>query len=308
MDEFLHDMSWVLPLRSDAATAVFNGFTFLGYAPFFLIFLPIGYWLWDRRLFTRLAVLITLTALVNGWLKDLWQDPRPAAGYQLDGDRVDGSYGLPSGHAQVAVAMWFWLAWEIRRPWAWLTAAVIVAGVCFSRLYLGVHDVEDVLAGIALGVVSLGVFAVLVHEGVIGRWRRLPPWADFLVIAAAIPGLWLIWPDGEDPAGIAAILFFLLGWIAGAALDERAAPEPPQLPAWWTRVLMAAGGIAGLFALQGSLAAAGAAAGLPPGLTGYLAVTAMGLYATWAAPAAFRALGLTRPAGAGDPGATAARD
>ena len=64
VESFLHDMSWVLPFRSETATIIFNGFTFLGYTPFFLIFLPIGYWLWDRALFTRLAVLIAITALV----------------------------------------------------------------------------------------------------------------------------------------------------------------------------------------------------------------------------------------------------
>ncbi|MBO6635042.1 MAG: phosphatase PAP2 family protein, partial [Parvibaculum sp.] len=123
MEGFLHDLSWVLPLRSDVATTIFNGFTFLGYTPFFLIFLPIGYWLWDRKVFTRLTVLIALVAVMNSWLKDFWQDARPDPAFQLDSDRVADSYGLPSGHAQVAIAMWFWLAYEIRRPWAWAAAA-----------------------------------------------------------------------------------------------------------------------------------------------------------------------------------------
>src|SRR5512139_126576 len=102
MESFLHDLSWVLPLRSDIATAIFNGFTALGYLPFYLALLPLGYWLWDKDMFTRLAVLIMASALVNGFLKDLFDDPRPALEFALD-PRVRESYGLPSGHAQVAV-------------------------------------------------------------------------------------------------------------------------------------------------------------------------------------------------------------
>lgn len=294
VENFLHDMSWVLPLRSDTATVIFNGFTFLGYAPFFLIFLPIGYWLWDRKLFTRLTVLIAITAVVNGWLKDFWQDARPDPAFQLDGDRVADSYGLPSGHAQVAIAMWLWLAYEMKRPWAWAAAVFIAAGVCFSRLYLGVHDMEDILVGIALGLLSLAVFAVLVHENVVARWRRFPAWIDFAVILIAIPLVWLVWPQGEDPTGIASVLFLLLGWFAGAALDRKAAPEEPMLPAWWLRIVMAAGGIVGLFILQAGLMSGGTAIGLPEAITGYIAFTVMGLYATWIAPAVFRALKLMR--------------
>ena len=60
MESFLHDISWVVPLRNDTLTLIFNGFTFLGYLPFFLIFLPMGYWLFDKPMFTRLAVLVGL--------------------------------------------------------------------------------------------------------------------------------------------------------------------------------------------------------------------------------------------------------
>lgn len=294
MDNFLHDLSWVLPLRSDTATVVFNGFTWLGYTPFFLIFLPVGYWLWDRALFTRLAVLIAVTAVVNGWLKDFWQDARPDPAFQLDAKRVQDSYGLPSGHAQVAVAMWLWLAYEIKRPWAWAAAIFIVAGVCFSRLYLGVHDVEDILVGIGLGLISIAVFAVLVQENVVARWRRLPAFTDFAIIIVTIPLLWLIWPAGSEPHVIATVLFLLLGWFAGAALDRRAAPEKPILPAWWLQTLMAVGGVFGLFVLRDMLGRAGIAAGLPKAATAYFVATAIGLYATYLAPEIFRRLRLMK--------------
>ena len=50
------------------------------------------------------------------------------------------------------------LAWELRRGWAWLVAGVIATGIIFSRLYLGAHDVEDVLGGALLGIATLLVF------------------------------------------------------------------------------------------------------------------------------------------------------
>lgn len=294
VENFLHDLSWVVPLRSDTATVVFNGFTWLGYAPFFLMFLPVGYWLWDRALFTRLAVLIAVTAIVNGWLKDFWQDARPDPAFQLDADRVSDSYGLPSGHAQVAVAMWLWLAYEMRRPWAWVLAVFIAAGVCFSRLYLGVHDVEDVLVGIVLGLISIAIFAVLVHENIVAKWRRLPAWMDFAVIIVAIPLLWVVWPNEREPDQIAAVLFLLLGWFAGATMDRKAAPEKPVLPAWWLQALMAVGGVIGLFAVRYLLGRAGVAVGLPNAMIAYIVFTCLGIYATYIAPAIFRALKLMK--------------
>lgn len=288
-------MNWVLPLRNDLATTIFYGFTFLGYSPFFLIFLPIGYWLWDRDMFTRLTVLIGLTAVMNGWFKDYWQDPRPAAAFQLDAERVAHSYGRPSGHAQVAVAMWFWLAWELRRPWAWGLAAFIASGVIFSRLYLGVHDLDDVVTGAILGFITLGIFAWLVSERIIAFIRKLPAGFEFAVIIVSIPALWLIWPNGENPGPIAGVLFLLLGWFAGAALDKKAAPEKPQLPAWWLQILMAIGGTLGLFALRFAATRLAEAAGLSHPVTGLGVLALLGFYATGIAPWIFRKLGLMRP-------------
>jgi membrane-associated phospholipid phosphatase len=104
MESFLHDISWVVPLRSALLTLIFKGLTLLGYTEFFLLFLPIGYWLWDKKMFTRLAMLIGLVALTNTFLKDLFHDPRPPIAFALD-PQVGESFGFPSGHAQVATAM-----------------------------------------------------------------------------------------------------------------------------------------------------------------------------------------------------------
>ena len=54
MNELLHSLDWVLPLRSDQLTPLMRFFTLLGYEKFILFFLPLGYWAWHRGVFLRL--------------------------------------------------------------------------------------------------------------------------------------------------------------------------------------------------------------------------------------------------------------
>ncbi len=61
------------------------------------------------------------------------------------------SFGFPSGHTSGAVAMWGGLAVVFRkRALAWL-APFMVALIAFTRVYLGVHFLADVLGGALLG-------------------------------------------------------------------------------------------------------------------------------------------------------------
>lgn len=70
----------------------------------------------------------------------------------IDAYRLSGlDFGLPSGHTSSAFAVWGGLAVVFRRRWlAWL-AALMIALIAFSRLYLGVHFLADVVGGAVLG-------------------------------------------------------------------------------------------------------------------------------------------------------------
>ena len=287
MEHFLHDITWVLPLRSDAATQIFTAFSALGYTPFFFIMLPVGYWLCGQAMFTRLAMLIGFVALTNSFLKDLFQDPRPPIALALDG-KVGDSFGFPSGHAQIAVAMWFWLAHEIKRFWAWGLAAVIAAGVCFSRLYLGVHDVEDVLGGALLGVASIVIFAGFVNDR---AWSRANPIVYLIVILSALPVLLFAWPHAPVPAGLFGLVGFLLAWMVGRVL-ERDFIGYARHPNWLLAGLGAALGLAGVFAL---LKFGGAPfEALDPRLAQALQFGLTAFFVTAIAPALFRLVRLAK--------------
>jgi len=218
METFLHDISWVPALRTPELTILFNGLTWLGYSTFFLIFLPIGYWLWDKNMFTRLAVLIIITGILNGFLKDLFHDPRPPLQFSID-PRVGDSFGFPSGHAQIAVAMWLWLAYEIKRVWAWAAAILIAIGVCASRLYVGVHDMEDVLGGALLGLATIVAYRVLVSDE-FKFWHDANPLLQFAAIIALQVVVWFAWPGAKGPDSSFSLFGLLMGWWLGVVLDR----------------------------------------------------------------------------------------
>tara|TARA_R110000868_G_scaffold29330_11_gene109043 strand:- start:2640 stop:3515 length:876 start_codon:yes stop_codon:yes gene_type:complete len=290
--DFLHNMEWVLPLRSDTATIIFNALTWLGYGTFFLIALPLVYWLWNRAIAMRLVVLIAITAVINGWLKDYWQDPRPPRELWLD-QRVDDSYGRPSGHAQVSFAMWTWMAYEIKKSWAWAAAIIIVAGVCLSRLYLAVHDIDDILTGVSLGIVGMLLF-IWLQSSAFAAIRNLPVLAHLVLIVAAGAALFVVWPTGENPVPVVGLLALLFGWFIGADMDHRLAPATPVLPVWPLRLVMGIGGVVVLFALQIALKKGIAAAGVEGTVSSYATSAILGFYMTGLAPLAFRALKLVK--------------
>jgi len=81
------------------------------------------------------------------------------------------SYSFPSGHAQVSLAVYGALALVVARrvPSRRLAVAVMVVAalwilaIGFSRLYLGVHFLSDVLAGYAAGAAWLALLYVVIE-------------------------------------------------------------------------------------------------------------------------------------------------
>ena len=120
-------------------------FTFLGSEECFLFILPALYWSINASLGARLGAILLFNAGLNEIFKLAFHGPRP---YWVDGRvkalAVEGSFGIPSGHAQLSVALWGTLAAQAKRPWAWVAAIAVMLMVGLSRIYLGVHFPHDV--------------------------------------------------------------------------------------------------------------------------------------------------------------------
>jgi len=116
------------------------------------------YFVRKRFRYHLLALVLTIPVgmLLNGMLKYAFHRSRPAWD---DPTLMIGSFSFPSGHAMAATLLYgFLAAFGVRRvqAWRWRVPVVLAAGLLvvligFSRLYLGVHFLSDVLAGMAAG-------------------------------------------------------------------------------------------------------------------------------------------------------------
>lgn len=169
----------VTEIRTPLITTLFVWITQIG-NPFVFacvsVFIAIMYILRGRSyeavLFLSALIIAVISLTV---LKNIFQISRPVSGiYSVDG------WSFPSGHATVATAFFFLLAHTL---WGKMKSAkektILIVGsvvgalvICFSRLYLGAHWTLDILAGVALGLLSVS-FTILMFNVFIEENRPL---------------------------------------------------------------------------------------------------------------------------------------
>lgn len=214
----------------------FNAITFLGETEFFLLFFPFLLWAVDKSTGQRAAFLTLAGLSINTWAKELIGHPRPfewpstATSPVLDLNNNARGHGLPSGHTQSALMLWFYLAYHFKRPWLWILAAILFILISFSRVYLGVHFPTDLVGGAVLGLILLLLF--IKFEDTIATALTAPPVWLQVGLAIIIPLLLiLVFPHRDIVTAVSALSGFGLGIIfdrravnftAGGSVQQRA--------------------------------------------------------------------------------------
>jgi undecaprenyl-diphosphatase len=159
---------WLAGERTALGTDIFRVLTFFGGPAVVIVTATVVCLALYRRGRIVDAAFIPLVLggaeLLNLVLKLAFHRPRPEFAFvHLD------TYSFPSGHAMVSAAGYgalVYLAWPRLNGRGRLLvsgAAIAFVGLIgFSRLYLGVHYLSDVLAGIAGGVFWLAISVALV--------------------------------------------------------------------------------------------------------------------------------------------------
>ncbi|MGD8536743.1 MAG: phosphatase PAP2 family protein [Candidatus Aminicenantes bacterium] len=146
-------------------------------------------------------------------------------------NRID-SWGFPSGHSSMAIALWGSISLFFKKIWVWIIAGMMIIFIPLSRMYLGRHFLADVMGGLLLGFLVLLIFYNLVFKKEklmiflfekLGKVQLDLKSILFLTYFLIVPLLLLFVPkiDPEDTATILGLnLGFLLLWFRGIPKDS----------------------------------------------------------------------------------------
>jgi len=233
---------WLQSFRSPLLDALFTAVTLTAEDNFITALAVLLFWCVDPLVGLRFLLPLLFSGYLNTAFKDLFHTARPAAEQVWLATPPDGSYAFPSGHTQNAAVLWSYLAGHYRR-WPLIVAAVVLIPlVALSRLYLGAHWPVDVLGGIAIGLVLVGLALALYRT-----WDRrsllLPLWGQLALGVAAPLLLFAVYPKTSMQMGAA------LGMITGYALERRYVRFPVHM-SLGKQVVKVAIGLSTLVALQ----------------------------------------------------------
>lgn len=261
---------------------LFRVLTFMGEREFLLALLPATLWVIDKHLAMRLLPLFVVSVWLNSLAKALGAHPRPFDPRVVRLVTEDG-FGLPSGHAQTAVILWGFLASQSRRWWAVWAAALLVLGIGFSRVYLGVHFLHDVVAGWLLGLALLLGYLVLLPTAEV-FWQQRSLREQILLGVGMAVALALVFSSG-DAAPVTGVL---AGAAVAIPIETRRVGFEAGRGAVWQKVARLILGVIVVFVLRLALKAL-----LPEtGLADFIRYTIIGLWATGVAPWLFVSLHL----------------
>ena len=208
-----NNLSWVESIRSPVLSIFFENISLAGYPTFLILFISFGYFYWSPSRFSRVAMLLFISAFINAFLKDFFQDPRPDIQLMLD-PKVGSSYGWPSGHAQIAVTLWGLLAYELKNKWITIGALTLIALIAFSRMYLGVHDFGDVFSGLVIGSFILLIWHYAIIYKFYEKFNELT-WV-FIILSFQLL-IYLIYPAHEGHEISIWFLGVMSGWYIGSS-------------------------------------------------------------------------------------------
>ncbi len=122
------------------------------------LWLGIGALMWRfgfglvTRVGERMVILTALTWLCTTLMKLFFQRPRPEGEQKLFYLDIDAN-SFPSGHAARVAGLVVALG-PLLPVWGAFGLGLWAAGVCISRISLGLHYLSDIIAGIGVGIVA----------------------------------------------------------------------------------------------------------------------------------------------------------
>jgi membrane-associated phospholipid phosphatase len=222
-------MEFLASQRTPALTTFFLLASNLGEVQGYILITSLIYVAFDKRLAVQLSLLVSLTMCLNHLLKIVLKNPRPFVqegdylhkwAVPLDNARdLATEYSTPSGHAMASGSFYTFLYGCVRNRYVRILAVLAILLTGASRPYLGVHYVEDILLGWAIGL-GVGVLALRYGERIGTAWTKFTYSQQIGIAVAASAVLWIItiFVDGSGIGGQPRAFLGYAGSITGIVI------------------------------------------------------------------------------------------
>jgi len=204
--------SAIIAMRSPELTTFFKIFPFFVSDTFFISVIALGCWLASKpRVFWQLGFLIPFSTLLNFILKNLFLVDRPDSSLHMV-HIIDKSTGFPSGDVHLASMLWAMLFCNFHSKILRFFAVIMTVLIMISRVYLGVHTVEQVCGGLFFGLATAIVANSRYGQGLFDQWQNGKTGSYWLICIVAISACFII---AESPS---PLLFSVSGVMLGYGL------------------------------------------------------------------------------------------
>jgi len=206
----------VQSLEQPLLTVIFVAITFLGNPGFWFLIAAMLYWKGKENLSFYIINVLLFSLVAVGVLKRIIGRTRPSSEQFLVLFKDYNSlFSFPSGHATTIAAQYSFLKEKINPFYKQLFVLAILL-VALSRVYLGVHFLTDVIAGVLLGIL-IGVVSKSIRKEFNEHHFKLSKLKDeFLIASTIIASLVILFFFQE-----ALVLGSLLGFYTGFFLARE---------------------------------------------------------------------------------------
>ncbi len=244
-------MQFLVDHRTEPLLSFFSFWSDFGDVEGYIFVIAVIYTMYDKSLAFRLAVIVLIAMCLNHFIKTIVQNPRP---FITDGTYLEKwavspdtaqslatEYSTPSGHAMSGAAFYAYLYACVTNRYVKIFAVIALILTGLSRPYLGVHYLEDIVLGWAVG---LALFALVWNSSAwIDRvWNGLSHGRQILMVSLGCLLFWLVtfMMNGASietqPLPFVSFLGFLTGITIAYPLELRWVGFDPKSSAWILRL------------------------------------------------------------------------
>jgi membrane-associated phospholipid phosphatase len=262
--------------------------TKMGDEIFYTLFLPVLFWCYDKKNSIKIGIIFLISVTLNDMVKEIFKNPRPEPSNLMEGIRElciqyrPSTPGFPSGHTQGSLSMWGAIMYLIRNRTVIILGLIMIILIPYSRMYLGVHFLGDIMGGYVLGFLTLAIVIPLI----LYMEKRYDAIGNILLIIAIIVIPFVLY-NALPGRSIHNYMGVLSGFLLGALLGRDRIQFNPRNKAL-SNIIKVAVGLVGLFLIK-----EGVKLILPSiPVTGFFRYWLMGFWITFIAPWIFSRIAL----------------